>query len=177
MSNQRNYVPFHGVKNDQSFLVAKGKFIVPAQNELKRILDDCRFLIQEKGMMLHHPQIKDLKARATEIEKKILVEQREAEDLHVKKLSKAVYMAIKDQGNAVVRAIGREANYNAQKAIGRAKDICKNKNIDIWMQVGCDTGNIGALQEEGHCKNVTAYVWSVLRTDKLLEKYKENGNG
>jgi len=90
-----------------------------------------------------------------------LEEQKVAEKIHVKKLANAIFMALQNHGYADVRAVGRNATYNAVKALTIASGYCKPKNVDLVFQSSFDEGNLGVLRNKTHIQNVTAMLFSV----------------
>lgn len=124
--------------SDPGFLVAKGKF---------------RSKAEEEGI---------LEGESTaDYEGRIHDEQRLLERNHVKNLASAIFMAMSNCGYANVRAVGRNATYNAIKAIAVAKSYCAPKGIEICWDVSFDEGNLGALRNKAHVPGVTAMLFSL----------------
>lgn len=86
---------------------------------------------------------------------------REAEKAHVKSLASAIFMAMSNCGYANIRAVGRNATYNAIKAIAIAKSYCAPKGIELCWDVSFDEGNLGALRNQNHVSTVTAMLFSL----------------
>lgn len=174
-NTDRKFKPFHGVNNDPAFLVAKGRFDVPAQTELTNILDRCKHLILVDGLKPDHPDIKLLQEKAKQAEQRIEAEQKLAERRHIKKLASAVSMAIMHHGRATLRSVGQRASYNAQKAVAIATEYCEQKGIEICSKHEFDSGNIGTLQETSHAQNVTAMLLKLVIHKDWLEEGDKNG--
>ena len=92
-----------------------------------------------------------------------------AEKNHVHKLANAIFMAISNHGYANIRCIGRNAAYNAIKAIAVAKGPLAPKGITLLWDVSFEDGNLGELRNKEHVSEVTALVFSV-------RDFKENQN-
>lgn len=169
MTNERNFQPFHGVNSDPTFLVAKGKFEVPAQRELTDLLAQCKEKILSEGLEPNHPDVVALQEKAKWVESRIEVEQKQAERTHIKKLASAISMAIANHGRATLRSVGQRASYNAQKAVAIATEYCDSRGLELCARHEFDSGNIGKLQETGHAQNVTAMVFKLQIHKDLLE--------
>jgi stage V sporulation protein SpoVS len=141
---------FKEKEGDPGFLVAKGRFLAPSENELKQLL---------KG------EVKTNDPRIPELKRKIDDERHQLEKRHVKDLASAVFMAISNHGYATIRCIGRNANYNAIKAMTIANGYCVTKGIRLTFTPSFDQGNLGMLRNEQHVANVTAIIFT-------LEGYK-----
>ena len=141
---------FKEKEGDPGFLVAKGRFTTPSERELQALV--------HSGVKTDDPRIFDLK-------KHVDSERRVLEKKHVKDLASAIYMAVSNHGYATIRCIGRNAAYNANKAIAVATGYCATKGIKLTFGLSFDEGNLGMLRHEGHVENVTALVFT-------LEGYK-----
>lgn len=86
-------------------------------------------------------------------------ERYEAERSHRLKLGNAIYMAMINHGNAVIRAIGSSAIANAVRAITIAGAKCKLNGIDIVWDSCFDTGSLQPLNNEAETVNVTAILF------------------
>ncbi len=86
-------------------------------------------------------------------------DRRQKEKVHIKKLARAIFMAMTNHGYATVRAVGRNATYNASKAIAIAGGYCKPKGIDICFEISFDEGNLGPIRSEHHVSTVTALLF------------------
>ncbi len=141
---------FKEKEGDPGFLVAKGRFVAPSESDLKTLM--------RSSVATTDPRIPDLK-------RKIDDERRHLEKKHVKDLASAVFMAVSNHGYATIRCIGRNANYNAIKAMSIANGYCATKGIRLTFTPSFDQGNIGALRSHQHVDNVTAIIFT-------LEGYK-----
>lgn len=133
--------------NENGFLVAKGRFISSYEEELEQLV--------RQGVPTTDQRIFDLKQKC-DSERKLL------EKKHVKQLSFAILESVQKYGVAVIRCIGKDASYNASKAIA----IATNKALiehqqNLYIDISFDEGNLGSLKKEGHVKNVTAIVYRV----------------
>jgi len=98
---------------------------------------------------------------------------RDAERTHVKSLASAIFMAMQNCGYANIRAVGRNATYNAIKAIAIAKSYCAPKGIELCWDVSFDEGNLGALRNQSHVSTVTAMLFSLKGFKDWVEPAKE----
>ncbi len=137
---------FKEKKGDPGFLVAKGRFSSPQEGELQDLI--------RSGIKTDDPRIFELK-------KQIDVTRRELEKRHVKDLASAIYMAVSNHGYATIRCIGRNAFYNAGKAIGIATGYCAAKGVILRFGLTFDEGNLGAIRLDHHVKNVTAMLFTL----------------
>lgn len=135
---------------DPGFLVAKGRFAAPSEAELKKLM--------KSGVKTNDPRIPELKRQIDD-------ERRQLEKKHVKDLASATFMAISNHGYATIRCIGRNASYNAIKAMTIANGYCATKGIRLTFTPSFDQGNLGMLRNEQHVDNVTAIIFT-------LEGYK-----
>jgi len=156
MNNTESELPsirsssFKEREGDPGFLVAKGRFTAPSEGSLKKLM---------------RASVSTTDARIPELKRKIDDERRHLEKKHVKDLASAVFMAVSNHGYATIRCIGRNANYNAVKAMSIANGYCATKGIRLSFTPSFDQGNLGALRNEQHVDNVTAIVFT-------LEGYK-----
>lgn len=137
---------FQEKESDPGFLVAKGRFSTPAEQELKKMINS--------GIATNDPRIPDLR-------KQIESERRAAEKRHVKDLASAIFMAVSNHGYATVRCIGRNACYNAAKSIAISTGYCATKGVKLTFSLGFDEGNLGVLRQQQHVANVTALVYTL----------------
>lgn len=86
---------------------------------------------------------------------------RQNERDHVKSLASAIFMAMTNHGYANIRSVGRNAAYNANKAIAIASGHCKIKGIDVCYEVVFDEGNLGPIRNNDHVKTVTALLFKL----------------
>lgn len=142
------------------FLVAKGRFVAPSESDLKR-------LMSEDGVKTNDSRIPELK-------NKIDHERHVLEKKHVKDLSSAIMMAILNNGSASIRCIGKDATYNAVKAMSIAHSNCLPKGIELVFTTSFTHGNLGNLRNDHHVSDVTAIVFSVeSRSSKPSELKQE----
>lgn len=141
---------FKEKEGDPGFLVAKGRFAAPSEDELKKLM--------RASVPTTDPRIPELKHRIDD-------ERRHLEKKHVKDLASAIFMAVSNHGYATIRCIGRNANYNAIKAMSIANGYCATKGIRLSFTPSFDQGNLGVLRSEQHVDNVTAIIFT-------LEGYK-----
>lgn len=137
---------FKEKEGDPGFLVAKGRFMAPSEKELKQLM--------KGGVQTTDPRIPELKQRIDD-------ERRQLEKKHVKDLASAVFMAISNHGYATIRCIGRNANYNAIKAMTVANGYCATKGIRLTFTPSFDQGNLGGLRNDQHVNNVTAIIFTL----------------
>lgn len=137
-TNRNRTSTFREKESDPGFLVAKGKF---------------RSSIEEEGP-------KDGETQES-YGRRVHEEQRNLERNHVKNLASAIFMAMSNCGYANIRAVGRNATYNAIKAIAVAKSYCAPKGIELCWDVSFDEGNLGALRNKNHVSTVTAMLFSL----------------
>ena len=95
---------------------------------------------------------------------------RQHEREHVKSLASAIFMAMTNHGYANIRSVGRNAAYNANKAIAIASGHCKVKGIDVCYEIVFDEGNLGPIRNNDHVKSVTALLFK-------LKGFREWQNG
>lgn len=100
-------------------------------------------------------------------------ERKRQEKVHIKKLARAIFMAMTNHGYATVRAVGRNATYNATKAIAITSGYCKPKGIDICFEVSFDEGNLGPIRDEKHVSTVTALVFTLKGFKQWQEKERD----
>jgi stage V sporulation protein SpoVS len=133
--------------NSNGFLVAKGRFISSFESQLEALV--------QQGISTTDSRIYELKKKCDN-ERKFL------EKKHVKQLSFAILESISKFGVAVIRCIGKEASYNASKAIAIAtnKSLVDNQ-IKLNVDISFDEGNLGSLRKDSHVKNVTAILYTV----------------
>jgi len=79
---------------------------------------------------------------------------------YVKKLASATFMCLTNYGHCEMRCIGREAVYNAVKAMIIANGYCAQRGAEVMFSPSFDEGNIGQLKEN-HVPNVTAIKFTV----------------
>lgn len=100
-------------------------------------------------------------------------DQRRQEKQHIKKLARAIFMAMTNHGYATVRAVGRNATYNASKAIAITSGYCKPKGIDICFEVSFDEGNLGPMRSDHHVSTVTALLFTLKGFKNWQEQKKD----
>lgn len=150
---------------DPGFLVAKGRFVSPHENERQKFFRERDDYLRD-GSPGDSLEVVDLTRKIDSLDKDIDHDRREREKEHVKSLASAIFMAMSRCGYAKIRAVGRNANYNAVKSIAIATGYCKDRGIDICFEVSFDEGNLGALRKQNHVQTVTAMVYN-------LKGYKE----
>jgi len=93
---------------------------------------------------------------------------------YVKKLASAVFMCLTNCGHCEMRCIGKDAVYNAIKAMIIANGYCAQRGAEIMFSPSFDEGNIGELKEN-HIANVTAikFVIKDFNVTKLSEFQSE----
>lgn len=85
---------------------------------------------------------------------------RKAASQHVKKLADAIFMTTMNTGDVSVRAIGKDANYNAVKAIQRAIERCSSQNVHLFFTMKKTHGDISKKGVQGnHVSDVTGYEY------------------
>lgn len=131
--------------DDPGFLVAKGRFFSPHEKDLQDLI--------RKGIRTDDPEIL-LKKNQIDADRKV------AEKEHVKNLAHAIFTVVNNHGSASVRCVGRNAVYNATKAMAIAKTNCSLTNGNLSFGVHFEEGNLGKLRNEHHVENVTALVFS-----------------
>lgn len=156
---------FRDKGKDPGFLVAKGRFVSPKEDGRHNLFVDRDNLLRD-GKPGDSLEVVDLTRRIDSLDKEIDKDRRASEREHVKSLASAIFMAMSRCGYAKVRAVGRNANYNAVKSIAIASGYCKTKGIDVCFEVSFDEGNLGALRKQNHVQTVTAMVYN-------LKGYKE----
>lgn len=137
---------FKGKESDPGFLAAKGRFFTPSENRLKQLISS--------GTTTSDPRISDLKNQIDQ-------ERSALEKKHVKDLSSAIVRSLTNYGYATLRCIGRNAAYNACKAIAIARGHCAAKGIELRFSLSFDEGNLGELRDKTHVENVTALVFTL----------------
>jgi len=85
----------------------------------------------------------------------------EQRKLYVKKLSSALYQCISNHGYAEMRAIGRDACYNAVCSLIRVNGTLAQQGTELYWNAAFDNGNLGDLQSDGHVQDVTAVKFYV----------------
>lgn len=156
---------FRDSKQDPGFLVAKGRFVSPVEQHRDQIFRQRDDLLRD-GHAGDSPDVIELTRQIDTMDKQIDADRRQKERDHVKNLASAVFMAMSRHGYANIRAVGRNANYNAVKSIAIASGYCKDKGIDLCFDICFDEGNLGALRNKHHVTSVTAMMYS-------LKGYKE----
>lgn len=148
---------FENKEDDPGFLVAKGKF---------------HSKVLKEGQKPGESQ--------SEFEDRVHDEQRQLEKAHVKSLASAIFMAMSNCGYATIRAVGRNASYNALKSIAIAKSYCAPKGVELCWDVSFDEGNLGALRNNKHVTTVTAMLFSVRGfrewSEETRKENPEDGN-
>ena len=79
---------------------------------------------------------------------------------YIKKLASATFMCLRNVGHCEMRCIGRDAVYNAVKAMIIANGYCAQSGAEIMFSPSFDEGNIGVLKEN-QVQNVTAIKFTV----------------
>jgi stage V sporulation protein SpoVS len=143
---------FREKESDPGFLVAKGKF---------------NSQIEKQGPQ--QGETPDL------FQRRVYDDQRALERAHVKNLASAIFMAMSNCGYANIRAVGRNATYNAIKAIAIAKSYCAPKGIELCWDVSFDEGNLGALRNKNHVSSVTAMLFSLKGYREWVEEGESEG--
>ena len=94
---------------------------------------------------------------------------------YIKKLASAAFMCLTNYGNCDMRCVGKDACYNAVKAMIVANGYCAQRGAEIMFSPSFDEGNIGELREN-HVQNVTAIRFTVkdYNTSKLAELEKDD---
>ena len=89
---------------------------------------------------------------------------------YVKKLASAAFMCLTNYGHCDMRCVGKDAVYNAVKAMIVANGYCAQRGAEIMFSPSFDEGNIGELKEN-HVANVTAIKFTIkdYNTSKLDE--------
>lgn len=150
---------------DPGFLVAKGRFVSSHEDEKQKFFRERDDLLRD-GKPGDSLEVVELTRKIDNLDKEIDNDRRVLEKEHVKSLASAIFMAMSRCGYAKVRAVGRNANYNAVKSIAIAGGYCKSRGIDVCFEVSFDEGNLGALRKQNHVQSVTAIMYS-------LKGYKE----
>lgn len=151
---------FRDSRQDPGLLVAKGRFIPQAEEERSRLFRERDQLLRD-GHPGHSLEVIELTRQIDALDKEIDHTRREMERDHVKSLASAIFMAMSRCGYANVRAVGRNANYNAVKSIAIATGYCRDKEIDVCFEVVFDEGNLGALRKQNHVQSVTAMMYKL----------------
>lgn len=97
-------------------------------------------------------------------------ERNDKEAAHRSKLANAIYMAIINHGYAHVRAIGTSAIANAVRAITSSTERCRKKGIALMWDTVINKGNLGPMRQQGHVKDVTAYLFRITHWKEVEEK-------
>ncbi len=172
-----NPTSFTEKSSDPGFLVAKGRFRVPAEKQRDKLSERRDALIRDTGDGAH-PQVVALCRQIDVINKQIDHDRRHAERTHVKQLASAIYMTMSKWGDARIRAVGKAATYNAVKSIAIASGHCRQKGIELCFDVCFDEGNLGNLRGVGHVETVTAMLFNLTdhRNWYKEKKGEEDGN-
>lgn len=95
---------------------------------------------------------------------------------YVKKLASATFMCLTNYGHCEMRCVGKDAVYNAIKAMIIANGYCAQRGAEIMFCPSFDEGNIGNLKEN-QVENVTAIKFTVkdYNASKLSELENTNG--
>jgi len=93
---------------------------------------------------------------------------------YVKKLASAAFMCLTNYGHCEMRCVGKDACYNAIKAMIVANGYCAQRGAEVMFSPSFDEGNIGSLRDD-HVQNVTAIKFTIkdYNTAKLAELEKE----
>lgn len=96
---------------------------------------------------------------------------------YVKKLASAAFMCLTNYGHCDMRCVGKDAVYNAVKAMIVANGYCAQRGAEIMFSPSFDEGNIGELRSN-HVENVTAIRFTVkdYNTAKLSELEEHDAN-
>lgn len=151
---------FSDTYKDPGFLVAKGRFVSKQENEKQKIWEQRDELLRN-GAEADSSEVVEITRHIASLEKEIEFERKSLEKTHVKSLASAISMAISKCGYANIRAVGRNANYNAIKSITIAINYCKDKGISVAMNTSFESGNLGNLRKQGHVDSVTALMYNV----------------
>lgn len=151
---------FRDSRQDPGLLVAKGRFIPPQEEDRSRLFRERDQLLRD-GYAGHSLEVIELTRQIDSLDKEIDRARREMERDHVKSLASAIFMAMSRCGYANIRAVGRNANYNAVKSIAIATGYCRQKEIDVCFEVVFDEGNLGALRKQNHVQSVTAMMYKL----------------
>jgi stage V sporulation protein SpoVS len=94
---------------------------------------------------------------------------------YIKRLASATFMCLSNYGYCEMRCVGKDAVYNAVKAMIVANGYCAQRGAEIMFSPSFDEGNIGVLKEN-QVENVTAIKFSVkdYNTSKLNELKSED---
>ncbi len=149
---------FQTKKNDPGFLVSKGRFYSPHEESRSKLFHEREQLLLQ-GKAGDSIEVVGLTHQINDLESEIDRDRRHLEKDHVKNLASAIFMAMSNHGYANIRAVGRNANYNAIKAIAISEGYCKTKGIDVCFDVCFDEGNLGALRNQHHVQTVTAMMF------------------
>lgn len=146
--------------NDPGFLVAKGRFRVDMESD-RDVLFGKRDQLLLSGYAGDSSEVVQITKHIEQLENQIDTEQYHLQRTHVKHLASAIFMAISNHGHASVRAVGRNATYNAVKAIAIARGYCKAQNAEVCSEISFDEGNLGALRSKSHVETVTAILFTL----------------
>lgn len=95
---------------------------------------------------------------------------------YVKKLASATFMCLANHGHCEMRCVGKDAVYNAVKAMIIANGYCAQRGAEIMFSPSFDEGNIGELGKN-HVENVTAIKFSVKDYNSAkIDEMKETEN-
>lgn len=144
---------------DPAFLVAKGRFNCDSELELHDLLRD--------GVKSNDPRIIDLKNKIDE-------ERNFLERKHVKNLANAIFKVVSTHGHVNIRCIGRNAVYNACKAMAIARGHAYSCGLDLLFSPTFNEGNLGQLQNSHHVENVTAMVFSLQAFNTVNPEMEKN---
>lgn len=147
-------------QSDPGFLVGRGKFVSPREEERSNIFRSRDQLLRD-GQPGDSLEVINLTKEIDALDKIIDSDRRKMEREHVKSLASAIFMSMSHHGYATIRAVGRNANYNTIKSIAIARGYCHDKGIDLCFDVSFDEGNLGALKNKNHVENVTAIVYNL----------------
>lgn len=165
VKEQKKFGSFRDKIKDPGFLVSKGRFIAISEQE-RNILFDERDNLLRAGQSGDSLEVVALTRNIGKLNKQVDEERRKLEKEHIKNLASAIFMAMSNHGYANIRAVGRNATYNAIKSITIASGYCKTKGIDVCFEVSFDEGNLGMLRNKHHVQSVTAMMFK-------LKGYKE----
>lgn len=147
-------------KQDPGFLVAKGRFVSRLESDRQQKFRDRDDLLRS-GQSGESLEVVELTRLINDLDKQIDFDRKMMEKDHVKSLAGAIFMTMSDCGYANIRAVGRNASYNAVKAIAIATLNCQSRGIDLCFSVVFDEGNLGHLRKDGHVQNVTAILYKL----------------
>jgi len=175
LNNKSKTSSFQNKKNDPGFLVAKGRFYSSYEESHSKLFQEREQLLVE-GKAGDSIEVVDLTRKINELQSSINRDRRYLEKDHVKSLANAIFMAMSNNGYANIRAVGRNANYNAIKAIAISEGYCKTKGIDICFDICFDEGNLGELRSQHHVKTVTAMMFRLKNYREWVDIKKRKKN-